>query len=419
MSRHVAIVGGGVVGLSTAYCLARRGHRVTVLDEGTAEGGGCSYGNAGMIVPSHFVPLAAPGMVALGLRWMWNPESPFYVRPRPRLDLLRWGVQFWRSANAGHVARTAPLLRDLHLRSRACFEAWSAEWGEGFGLSETGLLMLCRTEHGLAEEARAAEEARRLGIPAEVLSAAQTAERDPGLRLAVAGAVFYPLDAYLSPDLLMAGLQRESQRAGARLCWGTRVTGWRTEGRRVTAALTGTGAVEADEYVLAAGIWSTPVARDLGLRLPMQAGKGYSLTLPRPRRRPRLCAILSEARVAVTPMGESLRVGGTLELTGWEDPRHVAPARVRGILKSLTQYYPELTAEDFRDVPVWAGLRPCPPDGLPYVGRVARFENLSAATGHSMMGVSLGPVTGQLMGEILSGEPPSLDVGALRPDRFA
>jgi D-amino-acid dehydrogenase len=419
VSRQVAVVGGGVAGLCTAYALARRGHAVTVLDEGTAEGGGCSYGNAGMIVPSHFVPLAAPGMVALGLRWMWSPESPFYIRPRPRLELLRWGLRFWRSANASHVARAAPLLRDLHLRSRRLFEEWSAAWGDGFGLTTTGLLMMCRTAHGLEEEGRAAEEARRLGIPAEVLTPAQTAERDPGLRLSIAGAVHYPLDAFLSPDRLMAGLQRESQRAGARICWGTRVTGWRTQGRRVAAALTGQGAVEADEYVLAAGIWSTPLARDLGLRLPMQAGKGYTLTLPHPARRPRLCAILSEARVAVTPMGQALRIGGTMELTGWEDPRRIAPARVRGILRSVAQYYPELTAEQFRDVPAWAGLRPCPPDGLPYLGRVARFENLSAATGHSMMGVSLGPVTGELMAQILSGEQPSLDVAPLRPDRFA
>jgi D-amino-acid dehydrogenase len=181
----------------------------------------------------------------------------------------------------------------------------------------------------------------------------------------------------------------------------------------------GEGEIEADEFVLCAGVWSEPLARELGLSLPLMAGKGYSLTLPRPPRRPHLPAILTEARVAVTPMGESLRVGGTMELTSRDQAGRIAPARVQGIVSSVARYYPELTPDDFRGVPAWSGLRPCSPDGLPYLGRFARFDNLSAATGHSMMGMSLGPVSGKLMAEILCGEPPSLDVSALSPDRYS
>jgi D-amino-acid dehydrogenase len=181
--------------------------------------------------------------------------------------------------------------------------------------------------------------------------------------------------------------------------------------------LTDRGDFEADEYVLCAGIWSTALARDLGLRLPMQAGKGYSLTLPEPRRLPSLCAILTEARVAVTPMGSALRVGGTLELTGLDES--IDAARVRGIVSAVTRYYPDFSAADFAGVTAWCGLRPCSPDGLPYVGRFGRYRNVSAATGHATMGVSLGPVTGKLMAEILSDETPSLDIAALRPDRYA
>jgi D-amino-acid dehydrogenase len=262
-----------------------------------------------------------------------------------------------------------------------------------------------------------AEHARALGMPAEVLSPAEAAALDPGVRLEVAGAVYFPLDCHLDPGRLMATLRRRVAERGADLAWGTTVTGWRVRGDRVNAVATNRGEVSADEYVLAAGAWSSAMARDLGVRLPLQAGKGYSLTLEHPPRQPRICSILTEARVAVTPMGAALRFGGTLELTGLD--LRVDRARVRGIVRSIPQYFPDFSREDFDDVPVWSGLRPCSPDGLPYVGRCARYQNLSTATGHSMMGVSLAPVTGRLMAEILSGETPSLDVRALSPDRFA
>jgi D-amino-acid dehydrogenase len=417
VAKHILIVGGGVVGLSTAYYAARKGHRVTVLDQAAPYGDGCSYGNAGMVVPSHLVPLAAPGMVALGLRWMWNTESPFYIAPRLDRDLLAWGVRFWRAANTQHVVRAAPLLRDLHLASRACFEDLAALWGNGFGLVKKGLLMLCRTERGLEEEARTAEQASRLGMPASVLDATQTAALEPSLRMDVVGSVYFPMDCHLTPGRFMAALTRELDRSGARLSWDTAVTGWRVNGRRVEAVRTTRGEIEADEYVLCAGVWSTDVARDLGLTIPMQAGKGYGLTLRNPGRLPSRCIILSEARVTLTPMGSALRVGGTMELAGID--LTINPARVRGIVKAVPRYLPEFGPDDFAGVPAWCGLRPCPPDGLPYVGRTARYANLSTATGHAMMGLSLGPITGKLMAEILCGEEPSLDIEALNPDRYS
>lgn len=157
--------------------------------------------------------------------------------------------------------------------------------------------------------------------------------------------------------------------------------------------------------------------RSLGLKLPMQAGKGYSVTLTRPRQLPRLCSIFTEARVAVTPMGDTLRIGGTMELSGLDES--IKRERVAGITESVPRYFPDFNADDFRDLPVWHGLRPCAPDGLPYVGRFARYENLVAATGHAMMGLSLAPITGKLVAEILSGEKPSLSLALLNPDRFS
>ncbi|MET0551924.1 MAG: FAD-dependent oxidoreductase [Vicinamibacteria bacterium] len=416
MERRVLIVGGGVVGLSAAYHCARRGLRVTVVERGAPDDSSCSFGNAGMVVPSHVVPMAAPGMMAAGLRYLLDAESPFYVRPRPSLDLLLWGFRFWRAADTAHVARAAPVLRDRHLQSRALFEELDRDLG-GIGLVARGLLSLCRTAHGLDEETRAAAFARSLGLPAEVLSAAEVQALEPDVRLDVAGAVRWPLDAHLVPSRLMAGLRRALEKASVRVVYGAEATGFRVEGTRVAAVSTAAGVFDADEIVLAAGVWSAPVARDLGLALPMQAGKGYSVTLPDAPRLPRHCALLSEARVAVTPMDGALRVGGTLELTGIDT--RVDERRVRGILKALPQYLPDLAAADFERLPVWCGLRPCPPDGLPYLGRTRRLANLAVAAGHSMMGVSLAPVTGRLIAEILSGEPPSIDVAVLDPDRYA
>ena len=420
MSKRVLIVGGGIIGLSIAYYASRKGHRVTLLERNGANRDGCSFVNAGMVVPSHMVPLASPGMVRLGLRWMWNPESPFYVKPRLSSELAGWGWKFHRAATRAHVDRAAPVLRDLHLASRDCYREWAALWNNDFNLTERGLLLLCNTEHGLDDEIKAADYARQRGIAAEVLTPSAAAALEPNLRMAITGAVYFPMDCHLAPGRLMAVLAREVERAGVQISYDTGVDGWRSTGDRIDAIRTNRadGAeLEADEYVVCAGIWSQKIVRDLGIRIPMQAGKGYSLTMESPAALPRLCALLSEARVAMTPMGSALRFAGTMELTGIDE--NINDARVRGIVNSVARYLPDVTPARLKEAMVRSGLRPCSPDGLPYVGRVSRFSNLSVAAGHAMMGISLGPITGKLMAEMLSDEPLSCSVEALSPDRYA
>ncbi len=395
----------------------REGHRVTILERGAPDHDACSLGNAGMIVPSHFVPLAAPGMVSLGLRMMLNPKSPFTIRPRLDRDLARWSLAFARASTHAHVARSAPLLLELNLASRACYEELAALWGNAFELTRNGLLMLCKSAQTLDAEAHLAERARELGLAAEVLNREQTAQRDPGLRMDVAGSVYFAQDCHLSPGKLLARLTQELQQNGACFAWSTEVTGWRTEGNRIDAAQTNQGDVTADEFVIAGGSWSPWIVRGLNIRLPLQAGKGYSITLPHPKQQPNLCSILTEARVAVTPMGDTLRFGGTMEVSGLLDTR-VNANRVQGILQAIPNYFPDFTPADFHDLPVWSGLRPCSPDGLPYIGRFPRYQNLSAATGHAMMGISLAPITGKLMAAILSNAPTPIAVGALSPERY-
>ena len=419
MAKHVVVVGAGVIGLCTAYYCAQRGWRVTLVERHPQQRDGSSFGNAGMIVPSHFVPLAAPGMVALGLKWMWNPASPFYVKPRLSWDLIDWGLKFWRSATPQHVRRAAPLLRDLSLASRHCFEELAASPGIDFGLVKKGMLLLCKTAHALDEEAVTAALARELGLAAEVMDARQAAALDAGARMDIAGAVYYSGDCHFTPDRLMARLEGELVAANVQMHWDTEVLGWQVEhGRRIRAVkLRGGGAIEADEFILCGGSWSPLALRDLGLKLPLQAGKGYSLTLRKPRQLPHSCAILVEARVAVTPMAGALRFAGTMEIAGLNQDIH--PLRVRGIINAAASYYPEFELSDFAGVAPWHGLRPCSPDGMPYIGRTAKFDNLSIATGHAMMGMSLGPITGKLMAQVLAGETPQIDLAQLSPDRYA
>ena len=415
-AKHILIIGGGVIGLSAAYFCSRRGFRVTVIDRNGPLRDGCSFGNAGMIVPSHFVPLAAPGMVALGLKWMWNPRSPFYIKPRLSWDLLSWAYRFWRASTKQHVERAAPLLRDLHLASRACYEKLADDWGDSFELKLHGLLMLCKLPHTLDEESHTAEKARQLGMPAEVHDAAGTAKLDPDVRMDVHGSVFFPRDCHLSPQRLMAGYQARLIDAGATFVWNADVNGFDLNDRRVTRVKTSVGDFEADEIIIAGGSWSPSLGKMLRLSLPMQAGKGYSLTVKTPRQLPKICSIFTEARIAVTPMGGTLRFGGTMEIAGLNEK--ISPQRVQGIIDAVPRYYPDFSAEDFAGIEPWRGLRPCSPDGLPYLGRAKRYENLIVATGHAMMGLSLAPITGELVSKMVSGEAVGMDLGMLLPDRF-
>ena len=413
MSKHVIILGAGVIGLSTALYCARRGMQVTIIDQKPAQRDGCSFGNAGMIVPSHFTPLAAPGMVKLGLKWMWNPESPFYIKPRLDFDLLTWGLQFWKAATPQRVAAAAPVLRDLSLLSRQCFE----EIGLDFGLVKKGLLMLCKKQQTLDEEAHMAQMANRLGIPAQVLDAQATAALDPNVTMDVCGSVFYPKDCHLPPKRFITALESELARLGIQFLWETAVTGVITESSKLRAVKTSKGLVEGSEIVLCGGAWSADLAKSLQLKLPMQAGKGYSLTLLNPTHIPELCSICTEARLAVTPMDGALRVGGTMELAGTDES--ITHRRVRGITRAFPQYFPAFAESDFSEVKPWSGLRPVSPDGMPYIGRTQRWQNLTIATGHAMMGLSLAPATGKIVSDLLSGENPPLALDLMSPDRFA
>lgn len=414
-SNKVIIMGGGVIGICAAYYALKRGLAVTLIEREAAGGDTCSLGNAGMIVPSHFTPLAAPGMMTKGLRWMLNPESPFFVRPRLDPELIRWGWLFYRHSTQRHVAASRELLRDLNLESRRLFGELETE--ADFGLVQRGLLMLCKSAKGLDEEAEVAEAAHQIGLQAEVLDAAAAAALDPDITMNVAGAVHFPQDCHLDPARFMRSMRQRVLDLGGAIESGVTIEAIEVANGRVAAVSGGTRRFEGSHFVVAAGSWTAGLLRTaMGFKLPLQAGKGYSLTLPEPPELPRLCSIFAEAKVAITPMGRSLRFGGTMEVGGLD--RSINPARVHGIVNSVNAYFPKFSARSFAGVPPWAGLRPVSPDGIPYLGKVAGLPNLIAAAGHAMMGLSLGPVSGRLVADLVAGDTPFRPIDALAPGRF-
>ncbi|WP_138993901.1 FAD-binding oxidoreductase [Larkinella sp. C7] len=413
--RHIGIIGGGVIGLCSAYYLDKAGYKVTVFDQNTLTDG-CSFGNAGMIVPSHIIPLAQPGMMAKGLRMLLRSTSPFYIKPRLSADLLRWGWLFYKHSTPGHVERAIPALRDISLLSKKLYQELARTDGLSFGWQEDGLLMLYKTaaaEHEMAEEA---EVANRAGIEARQLSGVQVQDLEPDARVDVRGAVYYPGDAHLNPGQFIRSLVAYLKNRGVALLENQSVSGFGRSGSRITSVRTVSAEHSIDEVVMAAGAWSPSLMRLLGISLPLQGGKGYSFMLRNQRPNIRVPAIMLEARATATPMGADLRFAGTLEVAGTD--LSVNMNRVRGIVNSIQNYYPDLPAQLPEVSKVWSGLRPCSPDGLPYIGRVSGFENLTLATGHGMMGVSLGPASGKLVADCLDNRTPAMELGPFNPDRF-
>lgn len=415
-SRSVIIVGAGAIGLTSALYALRAGFEVRVVERGPRGRDCCSLGNAGMVVPSHFVPLAAPGVVRQGLQSIGRRRSPIYVKLRADPSFLRWAWLFMRSATSRHVEAAAPVIRDLSLLSRGCFEELADQLGNPFGLEKRGLLMLCSSDHGLEEEAHSARLARRLGIAADVLSAHGTAQMLPGMQVNVRGAVHYPLDCHLSPQRFISSMEKEVERLGGQVLWDTEAFDWRVRGNRITALETTRGPLSADEYVLAAGAWSPRTTRGLKLRLPVEAGKGYSVVVTSPPVRPATGCILVEARVAVTPLAEGVRFGGTMEIGGINS--RIDAARVAAMTSAVPSYFPQFRERDFTGLAPWQGLRPISPDGLPYLGRVRYLENFIVATGHAMLGLSLAPATGRIVADLLSGAILPCPIEALAPERF-
>ena len=416
MSKAV-IIGGGVIGLFSAYYLNKSGWEVDIIDQGDLSDN-CSYGNAGMITPSHFVPLAAPGMVEQGIRWMFNSKSPFYVKPSLNPELIGWGLKFLKSATRKHVDRSAGALRDISMMSKKLFQEFEKDSNIEFGLEDKGILMLFKTPKFVEEEKHMAEQATNLGLDAQYLSPEECRQLQPGVEMDILGAVHYHCDAHLYPNKLMLGLIRYVENAkGIAIYRNTEITKIVHDSGKITSLSSKDKEFKGDAYVVAGGAWSPGIARLAGLKVPLMPGKGYSFMVPQDEsKRMTIPSILCEARVAITPMNGSIRYGGTMEVG--KINKQINMSRVQGIVESVPRYFPNFKPEMPQQKDIWFGFRPVSPDGMPYIGLSNKYQNLAVATGHAMIGLSLGPATGKIISEVLNGQSPEMNMSPFAVDRF-
>jgi D-amino-acid dehydrogenase len=410
----VVIIGGGIIGLSSAFYLQQAGYTVTVIDR-TDLKDGCSYGNAGYICPSHFVPLATPGIVKQGLKWMLNAKSPFYVKPSLNSALINWGWHFVRSATKSHVERAAVPLRDIALLSKQLYEEWAQILD--FAYQPVGMLELFNTEVNAHHAEQTVKDAAALGIEARLIDKATLAAMEPDTAINASGALYFPGDSQLYPNKLMNSLLVYLQSKGVTFVTKQEVNSLVIAGHKVTGVRTNEMQLEADHVVIAGGVWSRELAKLIKVNIPMVGGRGYSVTFENAPYKTRHSVILSEARVAISPMdGNKIRFGGTMEITPVNTPPRMQ--RVQGILESVKRYFPAYDIPLPASQDVWYGYRPCSADGLPHIGNVQRYPNVTVATAHSMLGISLGAGTGKLVAELVQQVQPSMDLAPFKVERF-
>lgn len=409
----VLVIGGGVIGVCSAYDLASKGLSVTLIEKDEIASG-CSYGNGGLIVPSHAVPLASPGALGDGLRWMLDAESPFYIKPRLDLNLITWLARFVLASQKSNMFRSLPVLRDLLFAGRALYDELAQTAGFDFGFKGNGSLLVCLSKEALEREKKETHVFERFDIPFQILDQNEVHDLEPALLPEVNGGIYYPRDAHIDPARFVVGLAEKAGDLGVQIWTKTEAIRFETSQGRITKVHTTRGVFHPKQIVLATGSWSPELARSLNLRIPIQPAKGYSVTLENPAVAPKLPLLFSEARTVVNPLGNSLRIAGTLELAGMDFS--FSTRRLEAVQRSARAYLPGL--DTAKVIEIWRGLRPCTPDGLPIISRSNDFNNLILAAGHAMLGMSLGPITGKLVMQLIREEKPEVNVLPFRVDRF-
>lgn len=413
MNKNVIIIGGGIIGLSTAYYLLEEGHQVTIIDKSNFSSG-ASYVNAGYITPSHFIPLAAPGMINKGIKWMFNPTSPFYIKPRLNADFLKWTWAFKKSATASKVEKAIPVIKAINILSRDLYEAIKASNAFNFHYERKGLLMCYQSDKVGEAEWKIGKRGIEEGLGVKNLTKKEVDVLEPNANLNIKGAIYFDSDAHMTPTDFMPEMVKYLKTKGVIFYANEDVKDIEVTNGTVSKIITNKQELKADEVVLAAGSWSPLLTKKLGLQIPIQAGKGYRINVNR-ETGITIPAILCEAKVAVTPMQGFTRFAGTMEIAGIN--HNINPIRVQTIANAAKNYYTNLNISEVEKEAADCGLRPCSPDGLPYIGKSSKCTNLTIATGHAMMGWSLGPATGKLVSEIISEKKTTLDLNPFNPDR--
>ena len=409
----VLVIGGGVIGVCSAYYLALRGLKVTLIEKNEIASG-CSEGNAGLIVPSYAMPLASPGALGDGLRWLLDAESPFYIKPRFDLDLVNWLARFVFASRTGPMLRSLPVLRDLLFACRELFDELAQMEDFDFGFDANGSLVVCLSKGALEKEIEETRIYECFDIPFKVVGQEQVHELEPALLPEVIGGIYSPKDGRINPALFVIGLADKARELGVQIWTKTEAMGFETSNGGIASVHTTRGDIHPKQVVLATGAWAPEMARKLKLRIPIQAAKGYSITLENPPVTPKLPLLFSEAHAVANPLGDALRIAGTLELAGMDLSFNLR--RIDAIRRSSRTYLPGL--DEAKVIEIWRGLRPCTPDGLPIISRSRNFNNLIVAAGHAMLGMSLGPITGKLVSQLVGEEKTEVDLHPMRMERF-
>jgi D-amino-acid dehydrogenase len=408
---EVAIVGAGSLGLAIALELAHRGVRPVILERAPDVLSGCSAGSAGLLSPAHSTPLSTRGAVREGLLHMLKKDSPFSMRPDPRL--VPWLLRFMLAVGDTQVRESTDLIRDFSFASLALHRKLS-ESGVDSGLETLGALNIYETEKGYSEGIVEAEGLAAFGIKSQVMTAGEARDFEPALSHRVVGAVFYPDEAQCDPVRFMIAMANAAVEAGAILCTRAEVLGAKVSAGRVVSLDTAIGEIRPEQVVVANGAWTVQLSRQLGIRLPVEGGKGYHLDLKPAKTDPAIPIYMQEARVIATSYGDRLRLAGTLQLTGLS--MKVEPTRVQATFGSGVRTLQGIDTS--RITQVWRGIRPCTPDGLPILGRSHRLHNVVFATGHAMKGVHLAPETGRVIAQVVLDDEVTRDLTPFSPDRF-
>ena len=413
MAKEVVIIGGGIIGLCSAYYMLEKGHKVTIIDKSDMTSG-TSYINSGYLSPSHLIPLSSPGAIKNGLKWMLNPSSPLYIKPRLNLDLYKWLFAFAKSSTTKHVNKSIPLIKEVTVFSQKLYDEIKKKDNFNFHYEKKGLLMLCKTQEYLDEESRVVDIAKENGLIAKMITKEDLKIFEPNIEIDAVGASYYNCDSHTTPNEFMCNMKNYLLKNGVKLIKNTEVTDVNIKNGIIKNLVSNDNKIHADQFVLAAGSWSSLLSKRLGVNLLLQPGKGYSLNVNR-KTNISIPAILAEAKVAITPMNGFTRFAGTMEISGIN--HKINKSRVRAITQASKKYYPQLdfTNDEFTNVK--CGLRPVTPDGLPYIGRSSKCKNLIFATGHAMMGWGMGTATGLAVSEILDNKKTSINIDHYRPDR--
>ena len=415
MSKRIqdVVIGAGVVGVNCAYQLAAAGRDVLLIDKGEVCSG-CSHGNMGWVTPCHSSPIPGPGLVTQTLKWMLRGDSPLYIKPTLRPSLWAWLWRFYRHCNETAALLGLQALAEMNRHVVPLTQELIDQLDLQCAFKKRGVLYVFRTEPGLAKGVRECELLREHGIPSEVLNADEVRRREPAIVHDIAGGINFPSEADLVPDLFVKSLADQLPNLGVQMRMNTMVDEFDRSGRRINAVITAEERIEADNIILAAGSWTLLFAKQLGLRLSIQPGKGYSITFPQQPGAPTVPMNLAEHKVAVTPWEQTVRFGGTMELAGLQ--LSINQRRVDAILRAAKQYFPDFQAQDVLEV--WTGMRPVTSDDLPIIGRSGRYDNLILATGHGMLGVTQSVVTARMVADTLTGREPLVRTKAFSPDRF-